>query len=115
MKTPVFDSLNSTHVNEKALDEQNSQEPDQYWVVYMIQTVSGRLYTGITNNMQRRWSAHITGKGAKFFRSDKPKQFIFQEPAKNRSVASKREHQIKKLTRQQKSVLINTQSPFKSF
>ncbi|MGI1678043.1 MAG: GIY-YIG nuclease family protein [Cellvibrionaceae bacterium] len=97
---------------ETSLPNDENQKPLQYWVVYIIQTVSGRLYTGITNNMQRRWEAHITGKGgAKFFRRDKPKQLLFQERAENRSTASKREHAIKQLTRQQKFLLIKTQSP----
>ncbi len=82
------------------------------WVVYIIQTVSGRLYTGITNDVQRRWQAHVSGKGgAKFFRSDKPKQLLFQEKATGRSEASKREFEIKQLSRQQKFSLIKSQSP----
>lgn len=85
-----------------------------HWVVYMIQTVSGRFYTGITNNIHKRWQAHLNGTGAKFFRSDKPQHILFQEFAIDRSSASRREYQIKQLTRQQKWILIRTQSPFRS-
>jgi putative endonuclease len=81
------------------------------WWVYMVETESGKLYTGITPDVERRFSEHSGGggaagkKGAKFFRSDKPKALVFREESKNRSEASKREAQIKKLSRQEKCLL----------
>ncbi len=79
------------------------------WHVYMIETVSGLLYTGITTDVTRRFQEHLSGtKGAKFFQRSQPKRIVFQEPHPDRSSASKREAEIKKLSRQEKIVLIGT-------
>lgn len=78
------------------------------WWVYMVETGSGKLYTGITTDIERRFAEHSGAagkKGAKFFRSDKPKKIVFQEASKNRSEASKREAGIKKLSRREKCLL----------
>ncbi|WP_339668854.1 GIY-YIG nuclease family protein [Dasania marina] len=82
---------------------------ESVWAVYMVQTQSGKLYTGITTDVARRFKEHRgeagANKGAKFFRSDAALKVVYQEPCENRSVASKREAAIKKLSRQQKLVL----------
>lgn len=73
------------------------------WCVYIIATESGKLYTGITNNLERRYSEHLTQrKGARFFRISKPEKIIFHEYYPNRSEASKREIEIKKMRQQEK-------------
>lgn len=76
------------------------------WVVYIIQAKSGKLYTGITNNMERRLKAHSGKKGARFFHFSYPEKIVFQELHLNRSEASKREIAIKKMTRSEKFFLI---------
>ena len=81
------------------------------WQVYIILTKRRRLYTGITTDIQRRWQHHRDGKGAKFFRSDKPTQVVFLENGHNRSSASKRESAIKQLTRAEKLALIAIDNP----
>lgn len=87
-------------------------DPAHPWYVYIIRTLRDRLYTGITTDIERRWAAHVSGKtGAKFLRSDKPAQLVMVEVASDRSSASKREAQIKRLTRQQKLLLIRAQGP----
>jgi putative endonuclease len=81
---------------------------NQLWKVYMIQAKSGKLYTGITNNLERRLNQHKTQiKGARFFRFSDPESVVFQETHLNRSEASKRESSIKKMSRQEKLTLIN--------
>jgi len=74
----------------------------------MIETKSGKLYTGITTDIDRRYNEHknLKTKGAKFFRTDPPKKIVFQENVENRSTALKREAQIKKLTRKEKLQLV---------
>lgn len=77
------------------------------WEVYMIRTRSGRLYTGITNDLDRRFSEHLTGKkGASFFHFSTPEKIEFRETHSNRSEASKRECEIKKMNREQKLELL---------
>ncbi len=78
------------------------------WEVYIIQARSGKLYTGITNDLDRRFAAHQVGrKGARFFRFSKPEKILFRESHPGRSEASKRESEIKKMKRSQKLKLFN--------
>ena len=82
----------------------------QQWWVYMVETVSGKLYTGITTDPQRRLDEHQNNPklGARFFRSDPAKAMVYQELQTDRASASKREAAIKKLTRKGKLELINS-------
>ena len=76
------------------------------WEVYIIETSSGKLYTGITNDLEKRFHAHTnTKKGAKFFRLSSPKKIVYREQCVDRSSASKRESLIKKMSRAQKLTL----------
>lgn len=76
------------------------------WEVYIIQTESGKLYTGITNNMEKRFSNHATRRGgARFFHFSSPEKIVYREESPNRSEASKRECVIKKMSRHQKLTL----------
>ena len=77
------------------------------WYVYIIETESGKLYTGITNDLEKRFSAHASKTtGARFFRTSPPKQILYTEVLDNRSEATKRELAIKKLSREEKWKLI---------
>ncbi len=88
-----------------------SDQPDTRWSDGIIESTDGRLYTGITTDMARRWQDHTQGRnGAKFFRGRKPARLRFLEAEDNRSSASKREAAIKKLTRPNKLTLITTQA-----
>ena len=79
---------------------------DKIWQVYIIQTNTGKLYTGITTNIGRRFSEHKKKKGAKYFRLENPKKVIFIEVCKNRSEATKRELEIKRFNRNKKVKLV---------
>lgn len=77
------------------------------WFVYIIRCQSGKLYTGITTNVERRFSEHQKGsKGAKYTRADPPVAIEFVQQLDDRSAATKREIEIKKLSRAQKLALI---------
>ncbi len=81
------------------------------WQVYMIQTESGKLYTGITNRLEQRFEAHKNKqKGARFFYFSNPDKIVFRESHPNRSEASKREASIKKMTRKEKLLMIKESS-----
>jgi putative endonuclease len=77
---------------------------EKAWYVYIIQTEKGVLYTGITTDIERRFSEHLfeSKKGAKFFRGSVPEKIVYQEVCDSRSMASKREAQIKKMKRSEK-------------
>lgn len=81
------------------------------WQVYIILTQGQRLYTGITNDMERRWQSHCNGRGAKFFRSDRPAHVVYLEDGHDRSSAGKRESTIKQLSRTEKLALIAIDNP----
>ena len=77
------------------------------WEVYIIQSKSGTLYTGITTDLDRRFADHLKGaKGARFFRFSEPQEIVYREAHANRSEATKREIQIKKMNKSQKLELI---------
>ncbi len=73
----------------------------------MIRTKDGQLYTGITTDIQRRWQEHCSGKGgARYFRTSKPERLCFIEQYPDRSSASKREAEIKKMPKLAKETLV---------
>jgi putative endonuclease len=76
------------------------------WYVYILKCNDGTLYTGITNDLGKRVSSHNKGTGAKYTKTRLPVEVVYHEEASNRSEASKREHQIKKLSRLAKENLI---------
>lgn len=75
------------------------------WYVYIIELSDGTYYTGITNDLDRRMEKHSSGKGSKYVRSRLPLRLVYWEVHQDRSSASKREVEIKKLKRAQKEEL----------
>lgn len=80
------------------------------WTVYIIESNDGKLYTGITTDITRRLHQHQTKKGARFFHFSGAKQILFQESYPNRSLATQKELQIKKMKREEKLTLIKNSS-----
>ncbi len=76
------------------------------YFVYMLVCKDGSYYIGTTNDVQRRFLAHISGKGASYTRSHKPVKVVYTEELPNKSSALKREHILKKLTHTQKLALL---------
>lgn len=77
------------------------------WYVYMLRCGDGSLYTGYTDNVDRRLRTHQSGKGGKYTRSHLPVALAYQESLPDKSAALRREAAIKRLTRQQKLTLID--------
>lgn len=78
---------------------------DKQWVVYILECGDGSLYTGITDNFQRRIKAHESGKGAKYTRGRGPLTLRYMESCGDHSEALRREIQIKALPRGEKQKL----------
>ncbi len=76
------------------------------WVVYIIYCSDKSLYTGISNDVEKRYAQHVAQKGAKYFRGRKPEKLVYLEEGHDRSSATKREIEIKKLSRDNKKQLI---------
>ena len=77
--------------------------------VYMILTQKGTLYCGYTDDVEKRFNEHLSGKGAKYTRAFKPVKVVYTKEFSSKSEALKEEYRIKhKLSRKQKLELINS-------
>lgn len=74
---------------------------------YIIKCGDGTLYTGWTNNLEKRFNDHCNGKGAKYTRGREPLELVYYETFEDKKEAMKREYAIKKLQRNKKEELIN--------
>ena len=79
---------------------------DTHYYLYILDCQDGSLYTGISTNPERRLKEHVKGTGAKYTRTHKPVKIVYLELLRNRSEASKREYEIKQLSRKEKLDLI---------
>jgi ribonuclease HI len=75
---------------------------NENWCVYILRCRNNSLYTGMTNNIQRRLTEHEQGRGSKFVRSWKPFELVKTIPCKNAGEARRLEYYLKKLTRKEK-------------
>lgn len=75
----------------------------------MLECKDRSLYTGITDNLPKRLQAHRMGRGAKYTKGRAPLTLRYLEDCEDHSQALRREIAIKKLTRQEKLVLCETQ------
>jgi len=76
-----------------------------HWYLYILKCADDSLYTGITDDLNKRVAAHNAGTGAKYTRGRGPVQLIYWEHYLAKSDALRREAAVKKLTRQQKQQL----------
>ncbi len=74
--------------------------------LYILKCKDGSLYTGITTDVARRFEEHKSGKGGRYTRAKGVKKVVYTEECKNRSLASKREAEVKKFSRVEKLSLI---------
>jgi putative endonuclease len=81
------------------------------WFVYLIECRDGSIYTGITVDVEARYNAHASGKGARYTRSHPPRRLLAVLEYPDRSSASKAEYRIKQLSAQQKRRLCQDTSP----
>ncbi|MFA5840826.1 MAG: GIY-YIG nuclease family protein [Candidatus Paceibacterota bacterium] len=78
------------------------------YYIYILLCADGTLYTGITTDLKRRVVEHNSTKlGAKYTSSRRPVKIIYSKKFKNRSLASKDEVRIKKLSREDKLKLVS--------
>jgi len=76
------------------------------WVVYVLKCRTGHLYTGCTNDLERRVREHNLGAGSRFTRSRLPVAVVYKEGQPNRSEALRRERAIKGMKRSEKLLLV---------
>ena len=88
-------------------DRFEAAELDSQWWVYIVRCADNTLYTGISNDLPARMVCHNAGRGARYTRSRRPVNLVYQEPASTRSLALKREYAIRKLSVAAKRALID--------
>ncbi len=81
---------------------------EKIWFVYIIQCKDKSLYTGITTDLKRRFLEHLNKQGAKYCNAHPVEKLVFSQTFRDRSTASKKEWAIKRLTRQQKMILLRS-------
>ena len=73
---------------------------------YILRCGDGSLYTGWTNDLDKRIQEHKTGRGGKYTRAHAPVELVYYESFDTKNEAMSREWHIKQLTRKQKLALI---------
>ena len=73
---------------------------------YILRCNDNTLYTGWTNNLEKRLEAHNAGKGAKYTKARLPVELVYYEQFETKEEAMKREYAIKQMTKSQKEKLI---------
>lgn len=77
------------------------------WFLYILKCADRSLYTGITKDMERRFKKHSEGKAARYTRTRRPLQMVYQETCKSRTEALVRECFVKALPKAKKLALIH--------
>lgn len=80
-------------------------------VTYILKCSDGTLYTGWTNDIEKRLKAHNEGKGAKYTKSRRPVKLVYFETFETRQEAMKREAAIKRMKKEDKLRLILQKRP----
>ena len=83
------------------------------WVVYILECSDNSLYTGITNDLERRLKDHRTGRGAKYTKHRTPLRVRYTEYRRTKGAALTSEAAIKSLVRSEKLALIAAQTRIK--
>ena len=113
-ETPIAElvteaSLNPVPLNPAPL-KPTPIKSSSLWYLYVVRCANGHLYTGVTTNVARRFSEHQSGgiKSAKYLRGKGPLTLMYQEQVGCHGDALRREIAVKKLSRAQKLVLIES-------
>ncbi|MES2552235.1 MAG: GIY-YIG nuclease family protein [Pseudomonadota bacterium] len=72
------------------------------WHLYLLECKGGSYYAGITNRLEARFAAHLSGRGAKYTRANPPIRILASKTYPDRSAASIAEAQLKRIPRSEK-------------
>jgi predicted GIY-YIG superfamily endonuclease len=78
------------------------------WILYLLACSDNTLYTGITNDLDRRLKQHNDGTASRYTRSRLPIRLLYQEPCHGRSQSLRKEHAMKQLSRKKKEEYIRS-------
>ncbi|WDS38101.1 GIY-YIG nuclease family protein [Pseudoxanthomonas sp.] len=77
-------------------------DPARPWLLYLLECRNGSWYAGITNDLDRRFQAHLRGTGARYTRANPPVRILASRAYPDRASASRAEWQLKQLPRGRK-------------
>jgi len=80
---------------------------DKKYYTYVLLTESNTLYCGYTDDVEKRFELHKSGKGAKYTRANKPVKIIYKACFDTKAEAMKEEHRIKHLKKVEKLEFLN--------
>lgn len=80
---------------------------DKPWFVYLVRAANGALYCGVSDDPQRRFAVHRSGKGARFFHSSPAVALVYVEACAGKGAALSRERAIKRLGKPAKERLVS--------
>lgn len=78
---------------------------NQTWYVYLLECKGGKIYTGVSPNINQRLSTHEKGKGALFTQINHPQKLLAFKAYSTKSAALKMEKEIKKMPKQGKLMI----------
>ena len=99
-----------THILRNFIGNHIGDTMEKQDLVYMLRCRDGSLYTGWTNDIEKRLLAHKSGKGGKYTRSRLPLELVYKELCANKQDAMRREYAIKRLNHEEKEKLILSKS-----
>lgn len=95
--------LNGMREKENARPRKGRREK---WVLYILKCADSTLYTGITKDLDRRFKKHSEGKAARYTRTRRPLEVVYEETCRSRTEALTRECAVKTLPKSKKLALI---------
>lgn len=100
----MIEKKSSDKPSKKKISENNSP-----WFIYLLRCADNSLYAGITTDLSRRLHEHNNlSKGAKYTRARRPVELVYFESEVNKSLASKREYQLRKQNKSKKEALVSS-------
>ena len=84
-------------------------EKDKKYYTYILLTQKGTLYCGYTDDVEKRFQAHVNGKGAKYTKAFKPEKIVYVKEFATKSEAQKHEFMLKNISKKEKLNIINEQ------
>ena len=93
----------------KMLRQEGRRENMNY--TYIVRCRDGTLYTGWTNNLEKRIEAHNSGKGARYTKSRRPVKLVYYEEFETKEEAMSREYAIKHMKKNKKEMLLQKTFP----
>ena len=87
--------------------------PSDDWHIYLVRTADGRLYTGISTDVDRRFAEHAAaaGRGARALRGQGPLRLVYRDRVGERGLALRLEHRLKRLSKAGKEAIVAAATP----